>query len=128
MATKRLIAAMATAATLVGIVATGTAAAPGNSYLCYSKFQVDPGVWSDAPSNSGGDLSSIKLVGLGYWKPFATKSTPTNTKIPGGWFLHCNPPNATIQAGAPLTIIGGAGETVSDPTLASQPGYYPMAP
>jgi hypothetical protein len=128
MTTKRLIAAGIAAATMLGIGASGSGAVPGNSYLCYSKFQTDPGVWSDAPANSGGNLSSFQLVALGYWKPFATKTTPTNTQLPGGWFLHCNPPSATIQSGAPLTIIGGAGETVTDPTLASQPGYYPMAP
>ena len=128
MATKRLIAAAAAAVTLLGIAATGSAAVPGNSYLCYSKLQVDPGVWADSVSNKGGNVTAFQLAALGYWKPFAQKSTPTSTLIPGGWYLHCNPTSATTQAGAALTIIGGAGETVANADLAALPGYYPMAP
>ena len=131
MALKKVSALAAVASVLLGIAAvgaTGAAAAPGNSYLCYSKFQVDPGVWADSVSNKGGNLTAFQLAALGYWKPFAQKSTPTSTLIPGGWYLHCNPTSATTQAGSALTIIGGAGETVANQELAALPGYYPMAP
>src|SRR2546430_1909095 len=97
-------------------------------YTTLFRSQTDPGVWVDSPSNKGGDVSVAQLVALGYWVPFAEKSTPTNTLIPGGWYLNCNPAGATTQSGAATTIIGGAGETVTDPTLAGLPGYYPTAP
>lgn len=126
-----------TLAALAALVSAGTfatvaaaAGPPNNSYLCYSKFQIDPGVWSDSPTGIkgglGGNVSSSALLKLGYWQPWAQKSTPTGTKLPGGWYLHCNPPGATV-AGTP-TIIGGAGEVVANTSLATLPGYYPMAP
>ena len=133
MTLKRLSAAVITAAALLAIYASVAAAAgpPNNSYLCYSKFQVDPGVWSDSPSGFkgglGGNVSSSALLKLGYWSPFAEKSTPTKTKLLGGWYLHCNPPGATL-AGAPMAIVGGAGETVGNMSLAVLPGYYPVGP
>ena len=133
MVLKRLSAAVIAAAALLAIYASVAAAAgpPNNSYLCYSKFQVDPGVWSDSPSGFkgglGGNVSSSALLKLGYWSPFAEKSTPTKTKLLGGWYLHCNPPGATL-AGAPTAIVGGAGETVGNMSLAVLPGYYPVGP
>src|SRR2546430_13246390 len=59
-------------------------------YTTLFRSQTDPGVWVDSPSNKGGDVSVAQLVALGYWVPFAEKSTPTNTLIPGGWYLNCN--------------------------------------
>jgi hypothetical protein len=132
MALKRLSAAVIAAAALLAIYASVAAAAgpPNNSYLCYSKFQVDPGVWSDSPSGLngglGGNVSSSALLKLGYWSPFAEKSTPTNTKLLNGWYLHCNPPGA--PTGAPTAIVGGAGEIVGELSLAGLPGYYPVGP
>jgi hypothetical protein len=133
MAPRRVAALAAVVSVVFGVAAAGAAAAgpPNNSYLCYSKFQVDPGVWSDSPSGFkgglGGNVSSSALLKLGYWSPFAEKSTPTNTKLLGGWYLHCNPPGATL-AGAPTAIVGGAGETVGNMSLAVLPGYYPVGP
>ena len=135
MTLKRFGVAVISAAALLGVYASVASAAgpPNNSYLCYSKFQVDPGVWSDSPTGIkgglGGNLSSSALLKLGYWQPFAQKSTPTSTKLPGGWYLHCNPPGVTALGGTPpTTIIGGAGETVANTSLAALPGYYPTAP
>jgi hypothetical protein len=129
MGVRRLVAALVVAAAFLGIVAAASAAGPpGNSYLCYSKLQVDPGVWSDAPGNVGGDTSSEQLMALGYWKPFAEKTTPTATLLPGGWYLDCNPAEATTQSGGTMSIVGGSGELVTDATLASDPGYYPALP
>jgi hypothetical protein len=133
MTVKRLSAAVIAAAALLTVYVSVAAAAgpPNNSYLCYSKFQIDPGVWSDSPTGFkgglGGNVSSSALLKLGYWQPFAQKSTPTATKLPGGWYLHCNPPGATV-ASTPSAIIGGAGETVGNKSLAALPGYYPMFP
>jgi hypothetical protein len=131
MAKARFLAALATAAAiLVGVAAVASAAGPpSNSYLCYSKFQVDPGVWSDNPINIkgglGGNLSSTQLLKLGYWSPWATKTSTTSTKLPNGYYLHCNPAGATT---ASTTTIGGAGEVVTEKTLTGLPGYYPAAP
>ena len=133
MTLKRVSAAVIATAALCAVYASvAAAAAPNNSYLCYSKFQVDPGVWSDSPTGIkgglGGNISASALLKLGYWQPFAQKSTPTSTKLPSGWYLHCNPPGATVAGATPTTIIGGAGETVTNTSLAALPGYYPMAP
>ena len=134
MAAKRRAAVAAAVSVVFGVVAAGAfgAAPPNNSYLCYSKSQVDPGVWSDNPiglkGGLGGNVSAGALLKLGYWQPFAVKSTPTGTKLPGGWYLHCNPPGATVAGGTPTTIIGGAGETVANKSLAGLPGYYPVGP
>jgi hypothetical protein len=133
MAPRKLAALAAVVSVVFGVSAASAAAAgpPNNSYLCYSKFQIDPGVWSDSPTGFkgglGGNVSSSALLKLGYWQPFAQKSTPTATKLPGGWYLHCNPPGATV-ASTPSAIIGGAGETVGNKSLAALPGYYPMFP
>src|SRR5262249_47177893 len=129
MTTRRFVAGFAALAAFLGIAATASAAAaPANGFLCYSKTQTDPGAWSLAPGNMGGDVAASALVALGYWKPFAEKSVPTNTMLPGGWFLNCNPTNATAQAAPSLGVVGGAGEVSTDPTAASQVGFYPMSP
>jgi hypothetical protein len=135
MTLKRLGVAVIAAAALLAVYASvGVAAGPpNNSYLCYSSLQVDPGVWSDSPTGVkgglGGNISSSALLKLGYWQPYAEKSTPTNTKLPNGWYLHCNPPGVTVSSGtAPTAIIGGAGEVVANTSLWVFPGYYPMAP
>jgi hypothetical protein len=131
MTLKRLGATVIAAAALLAAVSVSSASA-GNAYLCYSNFQIDPGVWSDSPSSlkggSGGNVSAGALLKLGYWAPFATKTATTNTKLPGGWYLHCNPPGVTVAGFTATTIIGGAGETVGNSSLASLPGYYPQAP
>jgi hypothetical protein len=135
MALKRFGVAVTAAAALLAIYTSVAAAAgpPNNSYLCYSTLQVDPGVWSDSPTGImgglGGNISSSALLKLGYWQPFAEKSTPTKTVLPGGWYLHCNPPGVTVSGGTPpTTIIGGAGEIVANTSLYVFPGYYPMVP
>jgi hypothetical protein len=100
-----------------------------SSFLCYSKLQVDPGVWPDKTTN--GETTAPQLIAAGYWKPVAEKSIPTNTKLPQGWYLHCNPPVATAQgaAPAPSAFVGEAGELITNGTdLATRPSVYPVAP
>jgi hypothetical protein len=129
MTLRRLVAGLVVLAAFLGLAATASAdALPANVFLCYSKLQTDPGVWSLAPGNPSGDVAASALVGLGYWKPFAEKSVPTNTTLPGGWFLDCNPTNATTQASPPVGVVGGAGEVSTNPTAVSQVGFYPMSP
>jgi len=112
------------AAAIVATVATSGYAAGNNSYLCYSKNQVDPNFWVISTSNTG-NTDATSLLAAGYWLPYAEKSVPTSTLLPGGWYLICN--LQPTETAVPGVNIGGAGETISDPTLAGKPGYYPQA-
>ena len=121
---KRLVSIGALAAAVLAAVAASAPAAGNNSYLCYSKNQVDPNFWVISTSNAG-NTDATSLLASGYWLPYAEKSVPTSTKLPGGWYLICN-----LQPGetaVPGSVIGGAGETITEPTLAGKPGYYPQA-
>jgi hypothetical protein len=62
------------------------------AFLCYSKFEVDPGVWPLAKTSSSIHDTASALLGTGYWSPFAEKSVPTRTELPGGYYLICNLP------------------------------------
>ena len=81
---------------LAGLLAVGVgggttvgAAAPlRGAYLCYSKFQVNPGLWPYAAN--GHRNTAASLLAAGYWSPYAERSVPTQTKIAGGWYLECN--------------------------------------
>ncbi|HZQ16040.1 MAG TPA: proprotein convertase P-domain-containing protein [Gaiellaceae bacterium] len=62
-------------------------------FLCYSTFQVDPGVWS---------LSTAKtLVGQGYWAPYAVAGNPfgSSTVLGNGYTLVCNLPSTYTNTG-----------------------------
>jgi hypothetical protein len=120
----RLILIVVLTGAILATVATSGYAAGNNSYLCYSKNQVDPNFWPISDSNTG-NTDATGLLAAGYWLPYAEKSVPTSTLLPGGWYLICNlQPTEAAVAGA---SIGGAGETITDPSLAGKPGYYPEA-
>jgi len=90
-------------------------------FLCYSTFQVDPGVW---PYHIAQQL----LAGGGYWVPFAVKgNVPFGTNI-GGYHLVCN--LATGQAAGQQ--FAGDGGDISGPeahaALTGQLGWYPVVP
>ncbi len=112
---------------ILGGIAAGSAGADtgGSTFLCYSSNQVDPGVWATSDTNAG-NSSAATLLTQGYWLPFAEKSVPTATQLPGGWYLICN-----LQTGQEAAVlgaaIGGAGETITEPSLQGTPGYYPQA-
>jgi len=70
-------------------------------FLCYSKYQVDPGVW--------GAGQAQELLADGYWKPVAVSGTGSATKY-GDYSLVCNPgkrapsaPNAAVDGGGNIT-------------------------
>src|SRR5206468_8864684 len=56
--------------------------APDGAFLCYSRFQVDPGVWPAA--------EAAALLARGYWRPTATLGTLSATRL-GPYSLVCNP-------------------------------------
>lgn len=62
------------------------------AFLCYSRFQVDPGVWPLQKTSYTIHHTASDLVGMGYWSPYAERSTPTATELPGGYYLICNLP------------------------------------
>jgi hypothetical protein len=121
---KRLVLLAALAGAILATVATSGYAAGNNSYLCYSKNQVDPNFWAISDSNAG-NTDATALLAAGYWLPYAEKSVPTSTLLPGGWYLICN--LQSTETAVTGGLIGGAGETITDPTLAGKPGYYPQA-
>jgi hypothetical protein len=82
-------------------------------FLCYSKWQVDPGVWtaSEAPW--------LLLTGQ-YWKPYAVLGGDSSTQL-GGYSLVCNP--GKVTASASTGAVEGGGWVVGDP---SQLNVYPV--
>jgi hypothetical protein len=58
-------------------------------FLCYSKWQVDPGVW--------GAGQARELLAQGYWKPVAVLGTGSLTRF-GDYSLICNPGKQATSA------------------------------
>jgi hypothetical protein len=84
-------------------------------FLCYSKFQVDPGVW-------GYSQASQLLAGGGYWKPYAVAGTSSSTRV-GSYSLVCNPGGVTPATAASAGVQDG-GDFVTLPLLLDQLGTY----
>jgi hypothetical protein len=126
---KRVLAVAAAAATLAGIGASTATAAPSGAFLCYSKWQIEPGYYSF----KGGEANT--LFSQGYWSPYAQTSVVTKTRISGGWYLLCNlqqPAISTTLQRVPNTWMNLADATLSPNMFkgAGQPttaGYYPQA-
>ena len=115
---------------VIGLAAVGLGAPVAQAhatvaFLCYSRFEVDPGVWplvADAPrvNASAGDL-----MAAGYWSPFAEKTIPTGTRI-GDYYLLCNlPASMSPVPGQIVTQKGVLRQT--DTWAATHPGSYPAA-
>ena len=123
---RRLLAAcFAAAISAIVVVSTATAAPLSGAYLCYSRFQVDPGVWPFALAGTNHNSAATLMV-AGYWSPYAEKSVPTRTKIAGGWFLECNLHGTQQTVGG--VLVGQRGQVfVSNAKLLARPrpGYYP---
>jgi hypothetical protein len=87
---------------------------PDDVFLCYSKFQVDPGAWpaTEAPA----------LVAGGYWQPYAVLGTRSSTRL-GAYSLVCNPPASAVVSGRDSVDSGGAVITGTRGAL----GLYPVA-
>ncbi|MGH2933523.1 MAG: hypothetical protein ACRDL2_03285 [Gaiellaceae bacterium] len=83
-------------------------------FLCYSKFQVDPGAWPASQAE--------ELINEGYWSPSAMSGNLAGGTNIGDLHLVCNPPAATSQG--PFVGSDGKAAGVADPGL---PGYYRYA-
>jgi hypothetical protein len=101
---QRMLALGAAGLALAGVAASG-AAGDSNAvfrttanFLCYSKFQVDPGAYATAKTSFRIHYTAADLLALGgYWSPYAEKSVPTRTLIAGGYYLICNLPAGLNQ-------------------------------
>jgi hypothetical protein len=90
-------------------------------FLCYSKFNDDPGVWPAEQAQS--------LIDEGYWSPTAMDGTIEGGTNIGGFHLTCNPPALDGKLAATPSsqvYVGGAGEIV-ETDANGVPGYYPYA-
>jgi len=130
---KRLLVLLVGVLALTGAAFAGTARAastppppppavhtPSHSFLCYSTYQTDPGVWENS--------QAITLLGQGYWIPYAIKGNVTGGTNIGGYHLVCN--LATGQAAGQQFagadgFVPGVG---SYPALKGVVGWYPIVP
>jgi hypothetical protein len=81
-------------------------------FLCYSKFQVVPGVWSP-------DVAA-QLLADGYWYPDALPGNIDGGTNVGSFNLQCN------AAGTPTGMfVNLNGEVVGPDVAAQNLGYYP---
>jgi hypothetical protein len=88
--------------------------APDGVFLCYSKFQVVPGVW---PQDAAADLHEA-----GYWYPFAVPGNVEGGPNLGAYHLECNPIGSTTGE-----VVNENGEVF--PASYATPdtiGYYPL--
>jgi hypothetical protein len=88
-------------------------------FLCYSKFQVDPGVW-------GYSQAQQLLAGGGYWKPYAVIGTDSSTRV-GPYSLVCNP-GGVAPASASSAGVQDGGDFVTLPLLLDQLSTYLVYP
>jgi hypothetical protein len=101
----------------------GCPVAPQNAiFLCYSKFQHDPGAWLQDQAE--------ELMGEGYWSPYALTGNVDGGTNVGGFHLECNPPAAETAFAsidvAPELYVGGDGSMIGS-VADGLPGYYPFA-
>jgi len=93
--------------------------AENNVFLCYSKWQVDPGVWPLSEARA--------LFGSGYWRPFALRGSYSKTRPGGGEFtLACNLP-AGMSVREPSGTIDNGGVLYTNSPFVSGLGFYPIA-
>src|SRR6516225_3424123 len=104
---KRLLvlAVLALAGVVLAVVPAANAHTSGN-YLCYSKFQTDPGYWPVAKHMPRVNDDAADLMAAGYWSPYAETSIPTGTQA-GSYYLLCNLPSSMKLTGQ---IVGQGGE------------------
>jgi hypothetical protein len=95
-----------------------------NQFLCYSRFQVDPGVWDSSQAST--------LLGNGYWIPDAVQGDTlgSQTVLAGGYALVCNPPSGYTPTGnyidASNDVFSGARVTDYKADHGSLLGLYPV--
>jgi hypothetical protein len=88
-------------------------AAPDGIFLCYSKFQLLPGVW---PQDQ-----AAELLAEGYWYPSAVKGNVEGGPNLGAYHLVCN------ATGTPTEMfVNQNGEVVGKDYADGNLGYYPL--
>jgi|SRR5579864_195869 len=87
------------------------------AFLCYSHYQVDPGVWPLQKTSYTIHDTASDLLSMGYWSPYAEKSVPTKTLLPNGYYLNCNPPAGMSPVAGTLPK-----QSVSSQELVTQKG------
>jgi len=92
-------------------------------FLCYSKFNDVPGVWSASQAQ--------ELMADGYWSPEAVAGTVDGGTNLGGYHLVCNPPTSALALASseqdPTTAYIGADGTPVGDAVAGVQGYYPLS-
>jgi hypothetical protein len=88
---------------------------PDGVFLCYSRFQNDPGVWL-APD-------ALPLSAGGYWRPYAVRGDASSTRL-GPFSLVCNVPAG--MAVSDRDFVDDSGAIVTD-VRTPQLGLYPLA-
>lgn len=104
----------------VGPVATTVVQPAGqvSVFLCYSKWQVEPGVWSY-------DMAHDLFTNDGYWLPFAVAgNVPFGTNI-GGYHLVCNV--AATQSVSSSLLGAGVSVYAGGETGGVFGPFYPVA-
>jgi hypothetical protein len=94
-----------------------------NIFLCYSAWQVDPGVWTES-------VASNLVATAGYWQPFAVKGNVLDGTNVGDYHLVCNLP-AGQSVPAKHGYVGDGGTIVEQDmhdALATTLGWYPIVP
>ncbi|MGH7191514.1 MAG: hypothetical protein ACREF0_20275 [Acetobacteraceae bacterium] len=88
-------------------------------FLCYSKFQVDPGPWLADQAQ--------ELMQEGYWTPSAMNGDVEGGTNIADYHLVCNPPPPALSSSshADPTVYVGADGTHVGSAAAGLPGYYP---
>lgn len=125
---KRMLALGAAGLAISGLLAAGAGAGTPTrvAFLCYSKDQVDPGVWPLAKTGPSIHETAGDLLAQGYWSPYAETSVPTKTEIADGYFLTCSVPSGLNPVPGMLVTRKGALIHLS-PKLVGEPGLYPEA-
>jgi hypothetical protein len=86
---------------------------PDGVFLCYSKFQTEPGVWMQD--------QAAELLAAGYWYPNALPGNVDGGTNVGSFHLVCN------ASGTPTGMfVNENGEVVSADYAARNLGHYPQ--
>lgn len=128
---RKLLATALGGLALASVTAAAAAAAgPGpatgatGAFLCYSKYQMNPGVWSLVSPSASMPMAQT-LMNDGYWAPYAEKTVPTATQLGNGYYLDCRLPSGLTVMGSKTMGLGGTIFRV--PSLSGQAGFYPLA-
>lgn len=125
---KRLLALGVAGLVASGVLAAGAGASTTTTsvFLCYSHYQVDPGVWPTVKVSPQTHQTAADLLAAGYWSPYAETSVPTQTAIGNGYYLICNLPSGLSPVHGML--VGRKGGLIPmSPKLVGEPGLYPEA-